>query len=80
MSIYAKALKAYLESPGALNQNDLAERADCTQASISRYSTGERFPDAPTAARISQATGDKVPLDTWRQVAADRAGLGDMAA
>lgn len=75
MSIYATALRAYLDSPGALNQNDLADRADCTQAAISRYAKGKRFPDAKTAARISEATKGEVPFDTWRQVAAERAGL-----
>lgn len=75
MSIYAKALASYLESDGALNQNDLAEKADCTQAAISRYATGKRFPDARTAERISKATRDLVPFNTWRQVAAERAGL-----
>lgn len=75
MNIYAKALAAYLDSSDAPNQNDLAERADCTQAAISRYATGKRFPDAKTAERISRATTDRVPFSVWRQVAAERAGL-----
>lgn len=79
MTMYAAALRAYLESPDALNQSDLADKAGCTQASISRYSAGERFPDAETAARISKATDDRVPLDIWRKVAAQRAGLGDIS-
>jgi transcriptional regulator with XRE-family HTH domain len=75
MSIYATALSAYLDSPNALNQNDLADKAGCTQAAISRYAKGKRFPDARTAERISRATSDRVPFDTWRQVAAQKAGL-----
>lgn len=75
MNIYAKALEAYLKLPDALNQNDLAEKAGCTQAAISRYATGKRFPDAATAQGISEATADRVPFSTWRQVAAERAGL-----
>jgi transcriptional regulator with XRE-family HTH domain len=80
MNIYARALEAYLNRPNAPNQNELAERSGTTQASISRYATGERFPDVETAKRISGATNDEVPLDTWRRVAAERAGLGDLAA
>lgn len=75
MSIYSKALKAYLDRPGALNQSDLAEKASCTQAAISRYSTGDRFPDAETARRIHDATDGDVDFDQWREVAAKRAGL-----
>lgn len=75
MNIYANALAAYLNSPDALNQSDLAERACCTQAAISRYSTGDRFPDAETARRIHDATDGKVDFDKWREVAAKRAGL-----
>jgi transcriptional regulator with XRE-family HTH domain len=75
MNIYAKALSAYLGGAGALNQNDLADKAGCTQAAISRYAKGKRFPDARTAERISRATDDLVPFDSWREVAAQRAGL-----
>lgn len=75
MSIYARALSAYLASAGAMNQSDLAERAKCTQAAISRYANGERFPNSETASLIDEATGGMVPFDTWREVAAKRAGL-----
>ena len=75
MNIYAKALGRYLESSDALNQQDLAEKADCTQAAISRYARGKRFPDSKTAAAIDKATGGAVSFDTWRTVAAERAGL-----
>lgn len=75
MSIYSEALEAYLNSAGAKKQADLAEEAGCTQAAISRYSNGRRFPDAKVAAEIDRATDGKVPLSLWRIVAAERAGL-----
>lgn len=75
MNIYARALAAYLDSPGALNQSDLAEKADCAQAAISRYAKGKRFPDGERARKIHEATTGRVSFDTWREVAAERAGL-----
>lgn len=75
MSIYSQALGAYLKQPDAKKQADLAEEAGCTQASISRYATGERFPNAAVASKIDEATGGNVPMSLWRIVAAERAGL-----
>lgn len=75
MSIYSQALKAYLETPGAMNQSDLAERAECTQAAVSRYAKGSRFPPREIAERIEEASGGAVPMTLWRVVAAERAGL-----
>ncbi len=75
MSIYSEALDGYLKSPGALNQSDLADRSGCTQAAISRYATGKRFPDSTVASKIDETTGGKVPISLWRVVAAERAGL-----
>lgn len=75
MSIYSEALAAYLNSNGALKQSDLASEAGCTQAAISRYATGKRFPDHKLAAEIDRATEGRVSVSLWRVVAAEKAGL-----
>lgn len=77
MDAYRRALSAYL-TPKDRTQEALAERAKCTQAAISRYVTGERFPDANTARNIHDATDGDVPFETWQGVAAEKF-LGEAA-
>lgn len=74
MSIYSEALNAFLGTK-SLNQQDLAEKAECTQAAISRYATGLRFPPRETAEKIERASEGAVPMSLWRVVAAEKAGL-----
>jgi transcriptional regulator with XRE-family HTH domain len=81
MNAYSRALSAYLDPkgrPADRTQEALADQARVTQASISRYMTGDRFPDAETAQRIHDATDGHVPFDTWRSVAAEKF-LGEAA-
>lgn len=75
MNIYSQALKAYLEGPDAGTQSDFADRAQCTQAAISRYAKALRFPTREIAERIDAASAGKVPMSLWRVVAAEKAGL-----
>ena len=72
MTPYSQALKAYLEHE---KQADLADKALTTQASISRYATGERFPSREIAELIDKATEGKVPLALWIGEATKRFGL-----
>jgi transcriptional regulator with XRE-family HTH domain len=78
MSIYSDALRAFLDAK-VMNQSDLAEKADCTQAAISRYASGQRLPPFAIADKIDRATEGQVPLSLWRIVAAKKAGLDDTA-
>lgn len=75
MNIYSEALDTYLKRADAKKQVELAEAAECTQAAISRYRTGKRFPDSQTAAALDGATGGLVSFTLWRAVAAERAGI-----
>lgn len=77
MDAYRRALAAYLE-PEDRTQDALASRINRTQAAVSRYVTGERFPDAATARLIHDATAGSVPFETWQQVAAAKY-LGEAA-
>lgn len=72
MSDYAQALKRYLENA---KQADLAADANCTQATISRYATGHRFPTREIAEAIDKATAGQVPLSLWIADATRRFGL-----
>lgn len=72
MSSYATALTAYLETE---KQHDLAHAVNRTQAAISRYAKGKRFPDRTTAELIDKATEGKVPLALWMGEATKRFGL-----
>lgn len=74
MNDYAAALARYLEAKGN-NQAELAEQARTTQASISRYATGVRFPSRETAELIDQATSGQVPLSLWIAAATKKFGL-----
>ena len=75
MTIYSEALRTYLGADGDLRQEAFAQRAGCTQAAISRYAAGGRFPDRQIAEKIERASGGSVPMTLWRVVAAERAGL-----
>lgn len=73
MSTYAPALKSFLEN-GVLHAA-LADKIGKTQASVTRYANGDRFPDADTARQIEAATGGKVPFSLWRAEFEQRSGL-----
>ena len=74
MNPYASSLAAYLK-PEDRAQGVLADAIGKTQASVSRYANGERFPDARTALAIEKATGGLVPFVLWQSVAARRIGI-----
>jgi len=74
MSTYRTALQAHLAIDGN-TQAKLAEAAGITQAAISRYVTGDRFPDREMAQKIDIATEGGVSLAIWREEAARRLGL-----
>ena len=77
MGAYSEALAAYLKTE---KQQEVAERVNVTQASISRYATGERFPSREIAEQIDQATSGQVPVGLWIAEAAVRFGLARDAA
>lgn len=72
MSDYAKALDAYLKNE---RQTDLADAAEITQAAISRYARGKRFPPRDIAERIDRATSGQVPVALWIADATKRFGI-----
>jgi len=82
MSIYSDALNAYLDRKGenGPTQSEFAEAVGCTQAAMSRYAAGKRLPPSDLAIKIDQASEGRVPLSLWRVVAAEKAGLGAVAA
>lgn len=69
MDAYSRALAAYL-APEERTQEALAADVGTTQAAISRYATGARFPNAETARTIHDKTDGAVPFETWQEVAA----------
>lgn len=73
MDAYPKALAAYLA--GNVRQDDFAKAVGCTQAAISRYKGGQRFPDASTARAIEQASRGAVPFALWEREALKRLGV-----
>lgn len=77
MSIYSRALDAYLDKSreGAPTQAEFADKVGCTQAAISRYAAGVRFPPREIAERIELESFGQVSLEDWRIVATERAGL-----
>jgi hypothetical protein len=78
MSTYKDALRQYLE--GEETQGALANQIGKTQASVSRYVAGVRFPDVATARLIDAATAGAVPFALWQAEAMARIGLGTEAA
>jgi hypothetical protein len=78
MNAYAEAIDRYLRETDD-NQFDLAQRAEITQASISRYkgsaNTPPRLPPRDIAKRIDEATKGKVPFELWAGEAAKQIGL-----
>jgi transcriptional regulator with XRE-family HTH domain len=77
MDAYRAALQAYLATS---SQRALADSADTSQANISRYLAGERFPSREIAERIDAATGGSVPFAIWQIVMAERVGITGQAA
>ena len=77
MDSYSDRLKAYLE--GQPKQDDFAARIKKSQPSVSRYASGDRFPDAETARVIDEASGGAVPFTLWQEEALRKLGLGDLA-
>jgi transcriptional regulator with XRE-family HTH domain len=72
MNAYAVALTAYLKEG---RQADLAEAAGVTQATISRYASGDRFPSREFADKVEAFTEGKVPVAVWIAAAAKKFGL-----
>lgn len=73
MSNYAPALRAYLSL--GVTHADLAAKISKTQASVTRYASGDRFPDADTARQIDEATGGAVPFALWQADFMARSGI-----
>ncbi|KFB11063.1 Helix-turn-helix protein [Nitratireductor basaltis] len=57
-------LKQYLETTGT-SQATLADALRISQAAISRYVRGERFPDRNMILKIQRATKGKVKPRDW---------------
>ena len=74
MNPYAASLASYLE-PDDRAQAALADAVGTTQASISRWANGKRFPDRSIAVKIDEATKGAVSLALWQAEAARRIGL-----
>jgi transcriptional regulator with XRE-family HTH domain len=72
MNAYAVALTAYLKEA---RQADLGGAVGVTQATISRYASGERFPPREFADKVDEITEGKVPVAVWIAAAAKRFGL-----
>jgi transcriptional regulator with XRE-family HTH domain len=72
MNAYAVALTAYLKDG---RQADLADVAGCTQATVSRYASGERFPPRDFADKVDAFTEGKVSVAVWIAAAAKKFGL-----
>ena len=74
MQTYADALKAYLAKPGN-KVTDLAEKVETHQPNITRYASGERFPNADMARLLEAATGGEVPFALWHAEFMAKSGL-----
>lgn len=72
MNAYAEALTAYLKEA---RQIDVADAVGCTQATISRYASGERFPPREFADKVDAITDGRVSVAIWIAVAAKKFGL-----
>lgn len=78
MGSYSETLKAHLGGDD-VNQGRIAEAIGKSQASVSRYAKGIRFPDADTARAIERATDGAVPFVIWQGEALVRAGITPIA-
>lgn len=76
MLTYAETLKAYLDKPEN-KVTDLADKVDTHQPNITRYASGERFPNAEMARLIDTATDGEVPFSLWQAEFMRKAGIGD---
>lgn len=75
MSTFQQSLAEWLSVEGNA-QAALAEAIGKSQAAVSRYARGERFPDADTARQIDQHTSGLVPFACWQREFLTRSGLG----
>lgn len=69
---YTETLAAFVAET---TQAKFATDAGITQASVSRYLAGERFPNRDAAEKIERASDGKVPLALWQLEAAHRYGI-----
>ena len=69
---YTETLAAYVSET---TQAKFAADAGLTQASVSRYLAGERFPNRDAAEKIERASEGRVPLVLWQSEAAHRYGI-----
>lgn len=74
MDRFRTSLKSYLARP-EVKQEDLASLVGKSQAALSRYATGARFPDRQTAALIDLHTHGAVSLSDWELDALARLGI-----
>jgi predicted transcriptional regulator len=74
MDSYRTALAEYLK-PDTRKQAELAVALGKSQAAVSRYATGARFPRSTTAKDIDRITGGAVPFELWQAEAAQRFGI-----
>jgi hypothetical protein len=73
MDSYSERLKAYLDAEA--RQDVFASRINKSQAAVSRYAAGHRFPDAATARVIETESGGAVPFSLWQEEAMRRLGI-----
>lgn len=52
-------LKKYLDQ-NKMSQREFADRLGCTEASVSRYISGQRVPKAPLAIKMAEILGTTV--------------------
>ena len=74
MSTFQQTLKTWLCADGN-TQDALASAIGKTQVAVSRYASGERFPDAQTARAIDAHTRGEVPFEVWQAEFLARSGL-----
>jgi ribosome-binding protein aMBF1 (putative translation factor) len=74
MQTYAEALKAFLAKPEN-KVTDLADKVKTHQPNITRYASGERFPNADMARLLDSATDGEVPFSLWQSEFLSRSGI-----
>jgi transcriptional regulator with XRE-family HTH domain len=53
-----------------ITQADFAAQIGVTQATVSKFCSGDIAPRPETAQKIARATGGKVPVESWPNIAA----------
>lgn len=76
MSTYQSLIRAFVDDP-ANSQLALAAEIGKSQAAISRYAKGLRFPDAETARALDIASGGKIAFSVWQAEAMARIGFAN---